>query len=113
MAVPVGQPEARLGILILDSMTLDNAFDESDLHVASVMANHAAGALRNARLLALATERQNEIEAEGSGPAEDLDAVFDAERRARCTATEIVDNIAGPASRGPAGAAHTSGHSGV
>ena len=45
-------------------------------------------------------------------PASDLAAVFGAERSARIKAIEIVDDIAGRAGNGPAGAALTSDHSG-
>ncbi|MFH1690312.1 MAG: 1-deoxy-D-xylulose-5-phosphate reductoisomerase [Candidatus Eisenbacteria bacterium] len=61
----------------------------------------------------IATVIAGTLEAERSGPAEDLATVFKAERSARATATEIVDDIAGRSSRGPAGAAHKSGLSGV
>ena len=53
------------------------------------------------------------LDAEGSGPAEDLATVFEAERSARATAAEIVNDIAAHAAHGPAGAAFTNGHSGV
>ena len=61
----------------------------------------------------IATVMARTLEVERAGPAADLAAVFEAERSARVTATEIVDDIAGPSSRGTAGAAHESGHSGA
>ena len=53
------------------------------------------------------------LDTEGSGTAEDLATVFEAERSARATAAEIVNDIAAHAAHGPAGAAFTNGHSGV
>ncbi len=53
------------------------------------------------------------LDAEGTGPADDLSAVFEAERSARATAAEIVNDIADRAAHGSAGTAFTTGHSGV
>jgi len=61
----------------------------------------------------IATVIAGTLDAEGTGPACDLAAVFEAERSARATAVEIVEDIAGRAGHGPAGAALTNDHSGV
>ncbi len=61
----------------------------------------------------IATVIAETLDAEGTGPAENLAAILEAERSARTTAAEIVDDIAGRAGHGPAGAALTNDHSGV
>jgi 1-deoxy-D-xylulose-5-phosphate reductoisomerase len=61
----------------------------------------------------IATVIARTLDAEGTGPAENLAAVLKAERSARTTAVEIVEDIAGRTGHGPAGAALTNNHSGV
>lgn len=61
----------------------------------------------------IATVIARTLEVERAGPAETLAAVLEAERSGRATATEIVNDIAGRSSQGPAGAASKSGHSGA
>ena len=61
----------------------------------------------------IATVIARTMDAEGTGPAENLAAIFKAERSARITAVEIVDDIAARTGHGPAGAALTNNHSGV
>ncbi len=68
---------------------------------------------RRIRFGDIATVIAGTLDAEGTGPAKDLAAVFEAARCARATAAEIVNDIAGRAAHGPAGAAFTTGHSGV
>lgn len=65
LAVPVGPAHARLGVLVLSSLRDEGLFDESDLHLACILANHAGGALGTARMLAQAERRKAEIEEEG------------------------------------------------
>ena len=61
MAVPVGLPTERVGVLIFDAFDQSGAFDERDLNLATIMGSHAGGALCYARNLKLAQERQDEI----------------------------------------------------
>ena len=61
MAVPVGVPTERVGVLILDAINKSSAFSERDLNLATIMGSHAGGALCYARNLKMAQERQEEI----------------------------------------------------
>lgn len=65
LAVPVGPARSRLGLLVLSSLRDEGLFDESDLHLACILANHAGGALGTARMLAQAERRKAEVEEEG------------------------------------------------
>jgi len=57
----------------------------------------------------IATVIETTLAAESAAPAEDLEAVFRAERSARAAASEIVNEIAARRARGFTGAAHTRG----
>ena len=52
LSVPVKHGGTLLGAIWVDDANLDRAFDDGDLRLASLLANHAAIAIENARLFA-------------------------------------------------------------
>jgi signal transduction histidine kinase/ligand-binding sensor domain-containing protein len=62
LAVPLKTKEAVIGVLNVESAQLD-AFDESDVAVLQSLANQAAIAIENARLLETERQRADELEA--------------------------------------------------
>ena len=60
--VPIRRGDNLLGVLYIDTLGSEREFDQEDVRLASLFANHAAIAIENARLLGALTEHQDGLQ---------------------------------------------------
>ena len=60
--VPIRRGDNLLGVLYIDSLGSEREFDQEDLRLASLFANHAAIAIENARLLGALTQHKSDLQ---------------------------------------------------